>query len=93
LNRFPDSLKSLVQTAVEIPVLVTSREMGGGLERLAGLCSRVLCHVFIRTWRGRGAAVEVFEGVSCVDFVGEIASEELCVGVCEDFDGGCGEKK
>lgn len=61
LNRFPESLKSLVQTAVEIPVLVTSREMGGGFERLAGLCSRVLCHVFIRTWRGRGAAVEVFK--------------------------------
>jgi len=33
LNRFPDSLKYLVQTAVEISVLVTSREMGGGFER------------------------------------------------------------
>jgi len=41
----------------------------------------------------KGSSGKGFEGVSGVDFVGEIASEELCVGVCEDFDGGYGEKK
>ncbi|CAN0918138.1 Condensin-2 complex subunit CAP-D3 [Linum grandiflorum] len=47
LSRFPDSLKSLVQTVVDIPVLAS--EMRGGnssyANGLAGLCSSILCRV------------------------------------------------
>jgi condensin-2 complex subunit D3 len=78
LNRFPDSLKSLVQTAVEILVLVTSREMGGGFERLAGLCSRLLCHEFIRTWRGRG--VEVLKALAMLILLGKSQARSFALG-------------
>jgi len=66
LDRFPDSLKSLVQTVVEIPVMAV--ELCGnsaGFNRLIELCSRVLSEV-LRPEHGEQAdtAAEVLKSLS-----------------------------
>ena len=66
LDRFPDSLKSLVQTVVEIPVMAV--EMCGNsvtYNRITDLCSRVLSEV-LRPEHGEQAdtAAEVLKSLS-----------------------------
>ncbi|KAB5537380.1 hypothetical protein DKX38_014913 [Salix brachista] len=72
LNRFPDSLKSLVQTIVEILVLATDREMGEGFEILAGLCSKILCQVLKSEHGEEGeTAAEVLKALAPLILMGK----------------------
>ncbi|KAJ6313642.1 hypothetical protein OIU77_015013 [Salix suchowensis] len=72
LNRFPDSLKSLVQTIVEILVLATGREMGEGFEILAGLCSKILCQVLKSEHGEEGeTAAEVLKALAPLILMGK----------------------
>ncbi|KAK8661761.1 hypothetical protein V6N13_091356 [Hibiscus sabdariffa] len=66
LDRFPDSLKSLVQTVCEIPLMAMEKIVNSGsFNRLMGLCSRVLSGV-LRTEHGEMAntAAEVLKALS-----------------------------
>ncbi|KAJ8766260.1 hypothetical protein K2173_022319 [Erythroxylum novogranatense] len=46
LNRFPDCLKSLVHTVVDIPVAIDLNGNARSFGRLVELCSRILCQLF-----------------------------------------------
>ncbi|GMI80109.1 Condensin [Hibiscus trionum] len=66
LDRFPDSLKSLVQTVCEIPLMAMEKiGNSGSFNRLMGLCSRVLSGV-LRSEHGEMAntAAEVLKALS-----------------------------
>ncbi|XWS53609.1 hypothetical protein CRYUN_Cryun10bG0015700 [Craigia yunnanensis] len=66
LDRFPDSLKSLIQTIGEIPLMAMEKfENSGSFNRLMGLCSRVLSEV-LRSEHGEMAstAAEVLKALS-----------------------------
>ncbi|XVF66210.1 hypothetical protein PTKIN_Ptkin10aG0017300 [Pterospermum kingtungense] len=66
LDRFPDSLKSLIQTIGEIPLMAMEKfGNSGGFDRLMGLCSRVLGEV-LRSEHGEMAstAAEVLKALS-----------------------------
>lgn len=66
LDRFPDSLKSLVQTVAEVPVMaVEICDNSGAYNRLKDLCSRILSEV-LRPEHGEPAdtAAEVLKSLS-----------------------------
>ncbi|KAG6756965.1 hypothetical protein POTOM_037264 [Populus tomentosa] len=92
LNRFPDSLKSLIQTIVEILVLATSREMGGGFERLAGLCSKILCQVLKSEHGEEGeTAAEVLKALAPLILMGKSQARSFALGFVKGLMVGSGK--
>ncbi|KAI9196349.1 hypothetical protein LWI28_023173 [Acer negundo] len=79
LNRFPDSLKSLIQTVTEIPVLSLSLELGGGLVDEERARER---------GEHRGGGVEVADAV---DFDGKVSIEDVRFGVFDQSNDGYGQ--
>ncbi|KAI9195668.1 hypothetical protein LWI28_017082 [Acer negundo] len=84
LNRFPDSLKSLIQTVTEIPVLSLSLELGGGLGNygnLTELCGRILCKL-MRSEHGsvESTAAEVLKSLTPLILMGKCQSRTFALG-------------
>lgn len=82
LNRFPDSLKSLIQMVAEIPVL--SLEMGasfGGYSGLTDLCSRILSRL-LRSEHGDMAstAAEVLKSLTPLILMGKSQARTFALG-------------
>jgi len=44
------------------------------------LCLRVLCHEFIKTWRGRGAAVKVLKALAVLILLGKSQARSFALG-------------
>lgn len=82
LNRFPDSLKSLIQTVAEIPVL--SLDLGnylGSYNKLTDLCSRVLIKL-LRSEHGDVAstAAEVLKSLTPLILMGKSQARTFALG-------------
>lgn len=93
LNRFPDCLKSLIQTVVEIPVLLLE---SGGYEKLNVLCSGIL----IKLLRGEhgdlmSTAAEVLKSLMPLILMGKCQARSFALeflmngvmGVAKESDG------
>ncbi|KAK2645835.1 hypothetical protein Ddye_021030 [Dipteronia dyeriana] len=84
LNRFPDSLKSLIQTVTEIPVLSLSLELGGGLGsygNLINLCGRILSKL-MRSEHGsvESTAAEVLKSLTPLILMGKCQARTFALG-------------
>ncbi|KAK3189568.1 hypothetical protein Dsin_029129 [Dipteronia sinensis] len=84
LNRFPDSLKSLIQTVTEIPVLSSSLELGGGLGsygNLIDLCGRILSKL-MRSEHGsvESTAAEVLKSLTPLILMGKCQARTFALG-------------
>ncbi|KAL5849450.1 hypothetical protein ACOSQ4_007463 [Xanthoceras sorbifolium] len=82
LNRFPDSLKSLIQTVAEIPVL--SLELGGILGsygNLTDLCGRILSKL-MRSEHGsvEGTTAEVLKSLTPLILMGKSQARTFALG-------------
>ncbi|KAJ6430909.1 hypothetical protein OIU84_018420 [Salix udensis] len=92
LNRFPDSLKSLVQTIVEILVLATDREMSEGFEILAGLCSKILCQVLKSEHGEEGeTAAEVLKALAPLILMGKSQARSFAMRFVKSLMAGAGK--
>ncbi|KAK0607776.1 hypothetical protein LWI29_020360 [Acer saccharum] len=85
LNRFPDSLKSLIQTVTEIPVLSLSLELAGGLGNygnLTDLCGRILCKLMISEHGSvESTAAEVLKSLTPLILMGKCQARTFALGL------------